>query len=95
LISRIALWLKPGGTLIASFGAGEPGEWIGEWLGTTMFFGHGGEEATLNCLRDAGLKVRRRSVEQQDNEDADFLWIEASKRTGLPAFPQAENGDAT
>jgi SAM-dependent methyltransferase len=97
LISKIALWLKPGGTLIASFGAGEAGEWTGEWLGTMMFFGHGGEEATLNCLRDAGLKVRRRSVEQQDNEDAAFLWIEAGKRTGLPAFPRAEiqNGDAT
>jgi SAM-dependent methyltransferase len=83
LISKIALWLKPGGTLIASFGAGEAGEWIGEWLGTTMFFGHGGEEATLSCLRHAGLNVRRRSVEQQDNEDAAFLWVEAGKRPAL------------
>jgi SAM-dependent methyltransferase len=80
LISKIAVWLKPGGTLIASFGAGEAGEWIGEWLGTTMFFGHRGEEATLTYLRDARLDVRRCLVERQDNEDAAFLWIEATRR---------------
>ncbi len=81
LIVRIASWLKPGGTLIASFGAGEAQEWTGEWLGTAMFFGHGGEDATLRCLRDAGLDVREAQVEQQDNEDVAFLWIEAVKRT--------------
>jgi SAM-dependent methyltransferase len=79
LISKIAVWLKPGGTLVASFGAGEAGEWIGEWLGTMMFFGHGGEEATLKGLRDARLNVRRCQVERQDNEDAAFLWIEATR----------------
>jgi SAM-dependent methyltransferase len=83
LISRIAFWLKPGGTLVASFGAGEAGEWIGEWLGTNMFFGNSGEEATLKCLQDTGLNVRRCLVERQDNEDAAFLWIEAAKRTDL------------
>jgi SAM-dependent methyltransferase len=80
LISKMALWLKPGGTLVASFAAGAAGEWIGEWLGTTMFFGHCSEDATLRCLDDAGLKVRRSLVERQDNEDAFFLWIEAAKR---------------
>jgi SAM-dependent methyltransferase len=79
LLSKIAAWLKPGGTLVASFGAGEAGEWIGEWLGTMMFFGHDGEEATLKCLRDAHLNVRRCLVELQDNEDAAFLWIEATR----------------
>ncbi len=96
LISKIALWLKPGARLIASFGVGEAEEWIGEWLGTRMFFGHGSEEATLNGLRDAGLNVRRHSVEQQDNEDAAFLWIEAEKRTACrndADFPQAEIQD--
>ena len=80
IISKIALWLKPGGTLVASFAAGEAGEWIGEWLGTTMFFGHTSEDATLRRLHDAGLNVRRSTIEQQDNEDAAFLWIEAAKR---------------
>jgi SAM-dependent methyltransferase len=79
LISKIASWLKPGGTLVASFGAGAAGTWTGEWLGTTMFFGHSSEEATLKCLIDAGLNVRCSLVERQDNEDAAFLWIDAVK----------------
>jgi cyclopropane fatty-acyl-phospholipid synthase-like methyltransferase len=89
LISKIASWLKPGGTLVACFGAGEAGEWVGEWLGTTMFFGHSGEEATLKSLQDAGFNVRRSMVEQQDNEDAAFLWIEATKLIDLDkaSFP--------
>jgi ubiquinone/menaquinone biosynthesis C-methylase UbiE len=32
MISKMALWLKPSGTLVASFAAGEAGEWLGEWL---------------------------------------------------------------
>src|ERR1700722_9170820 len=76
LISKIALWLKPGGILVASFAAGEPEEWVGEWLGTTMFFGHSSEDATLRCLYDAGLNVRRSMVEQQDNEGAVFVDCE-------------------
>jgi 2-polyprenyl-3-methyl-5-hydroxy-6-metoxy-1,4-benzoquinol methylase len=83
IISKIASWLKPGGTLVASFAAGEAGEWIGEWLGTTMFFGHSSEDATLRCLDRAGLYVRRALVERQDNEDAFFLWIEAAKTNSL------------
>lgn len=82
LITNIATWLRPGGVLIASFGAGEAGEagdWTGEWLGTTMFFGHAGEAETLNALADAGLRVRCALVERQDNEGAAFMWIEAIK----------------
>jgi SAM-dependent methyltransferase len=79
LIARIARWLKPGGTLVASFGTGAPGEWTGEWLGTTMFFGHAGETEALRFLAEAGLRVRHSSVEKQDNEEATFMWIEAAK----------------
>jgi hypothetical protein len=52
-------------------------------LGTTMFFGHNSEDATLRDLHNAGLEVRRSLVEQQDNEDDAFLWIEAAKQTDL------------
>jgi ubiquinone/menaquinone biosynthesis C-methylase UbiE len=89
IISKIAHWLKPGGTLVASFAAGEAGEWISEWLGTTMFFGHRSEDATLRCLDRAGFKVRRALVERQDNEDAVFLWIEAVKTNSLARIASA------
>jgi len=79
LISKIAAWLKPNGTLVASFGAGAAGEWTGEWLGTTMYFGQSGKKATLKSLAAAGLSIRHSLVEKQDNEDAAFLWIDAVK----------------
>lgn len=79
LVTNIARWLKPGGMLVASFGAGVRSEWTGEWLGTTMFFGHSGEAETLRHLAEAGLRVRNAAVEKQDNEDAAFMWVEATK----------------
>ena len=79
LIGRIATWLKPQGVLVASFGTGARSEWQGEWLGTAMYFGHAGEDATLTSIADAGLTLRTSAVEKQDNEDADFLWVEAVK----------------
>ncbi len=79
LISKIAKWLKPEAVFVASFGVGAPGHWRGEWLGTDMFFSHDSEEETQKSLSNAGLAVRHLSIERQDNEDAEFLWIEAVK----------------
>ncbi len=79
LIARIVTWLKPYGVFIASFGAGARSEWRGEWLGTTMYFGHAGEDATLASITESGLTLRTSVVEKQDNEDTSFLWVEAVK----------------
>jgi SAM-dependent methyltransferase len=79
LFARIAQWLKPGGTLVASLGTGPGGDWVGEWLGTTMHFGHNSEAANLKLLSAAGLLVRHYETQRQDNEDAEFLWIAATK----------------
>jgi SAM-dependent methyltransferase len=79
LLAKIARWLKPEGTLVATLGTGSNGDWIGEWLGTPMFFGQNSEAKTFKFLRDAGLTVQQTEVERQDNEDAEFLWITAVK----------------
>ena len=79
LIANIAAWLKPGGMFVASFGAGAACEWTGEWLGTTMFFGHNGEAETLKHLAFSGLRICDASVERQDNEESAFMWVEAVK----------------
>ncbi len=79
LIAHISAWLKPGGLFVASFGTGAVGRWTGEWFGTTMFFGHGGEAEVRQFVTDAGLRIRQALVEKQDNEDAEFMWIEATK----------------
>jgi len=79
LISRIGAWLKPGGVFVGSFGTGTPGNWTGEWLGASMFFGNDSQEGTRQALSDAGLSVRDTLIEKQDNEDAAFYWVVATK----------------
>jgi SAM-dependent methyltransferase len=79
LFKRIANWLRPGGVFVASLGTGASGDWIGEWLGTTMFFSHNSEATSLALLTEAGMVIHQAEVEQQDNEEASFLWIVAVK----------------
>jgi len=79
LFAKIAGWLKPGGTFIASLGAGTGGDWTGEWMGAPMFFSHNSEATSLALLHEAGLIVQESEVERQDNEDATFLWVVAVK----------------
>lgn len=82
LFKKVALWLKPGGSFVASLGTGAAGDWTGEWMGVNNFFGHNDEATSLASLNGAGFDVREAEVEQQDNEDASFLWIVAVKRQG-------------
>ncbi|MBB1093363.1 hypothetical protein HUU61_18985 [Rhodopseudomonas palustris] len=55
------------GWIVASFATGVRTEWTGEWLGTTMFFGHSSEAETLSQLTEAQLRVRHSAIEKQDN----------------------------
>jgi SAM-dependent methyltransferase len=79
LIARIGAWLRGGGLLLATFGAGEPAEEIDEdWLGTPMFFASLGIDAYRSLLQDAGLECLRDEVVVQHEPghgDVAFLWI--------------------
>ncbi len=79
LIGRIALWLNEGGFLLATFGAGEPGENIdGDWLGAPMFFASLGGDAYLPLLRECGLEPLREEVIVQHEPwhgDIAFHWV--------------------
>jgi SAM-dependent methyltransferase len=79
LIGRISSWLRPGGLLLASFGAGEPGELIDEdWLGAPMFFASLGADAYRSLLQDARLEALRDEVVAQQEPghgDVSFLWV--------------------
>jgi cyclopropane fatty-acyl-phospholipid synthase-like methyltransferase len=76
-LTRLAQWLRSGGWFLASFGATALDDWVGDWLGTTMFFSHYDGAVTHELLSDAGLLVQRAEVLQQDNEETEFLWITA------------------
>lgn len=82
LFRRIARWLVPGGTFVASLGAVSSDDWRGEWMGTEMFFSHHDAEANLSLLRGAEFVIERAEVLDQDDEDGRFLWIVARRGDG-------------
>jgi SAM-dependent methyltransferase len=57
LFASIRSWLVPGGVFLASLGADDTDEWIGEWLGTEMFFSGYPPETNRRLLRDAGFAL--------------------------------------
>jgi SAM-dependent methyltransferase len=79
LVHRTALWLRDGGLLLATFGAGAPGEDVDhDWLGAPMYFASLGGEAYLPLLRDCGLEPLREEVVVQHEPghgDVAFHWV--------------------
>jgi SAM-dependent methyltransferase len=82
LMGRIVRWLRPGGVLLATFGAGDLPDWEGEWLGVPMFFS--GYEAARNTelVREAGLEVAADEVVtiREPEGDVAFHWVMALNR---------------
>ena len=82
LLERIATWLRPGGHLLASFGAEDTPAWYGVAVGGLETFFSGYEpEVTLGLVGDAGLEVVRHDLEtiREPDGDATFLWVLARK----------------
>ena len=76
---RIAGWLREGGLLLATFGAGDAGEDLDEdWLGAPMYFASLGGDSYLPLLRDTGLKPLAEEVVVQHEPghgDRAFHWV--------------------
>ena len=79
LLRRTAGWLRDGGLLLATFGAGERGEQVDEdWLGAPMYFASLGGDSYLPLLRESGLEVLRDEVVVQHEPghgDVSFHWV--------------------
>jgi len=78
LIGRIGDWLRPCGLLLATFGAGEWGEEVVDWLGAPMFFGSLGRDAYVPLVREAGLEPLRDEVVSQHEPghgEVSFQWV--------------------
>jgi predicted TPR repeat methyltransferase len=79
LIGRIAVWLDEGGLLLATFGAGKPGEEVAQdWLGAPMFFASLGGNAYLPLLRECGLEPLHEQVVVQHEPghgEIAFHWV--------------------
>ena len=83
LVDRIATWLRSGGWLLTTMGAGEDeGEMVeDDWLGAPMYFAGIGREKSLASLSSAGLEVERAEVvpQREHGEEVRFLWVLAHK----------------
>jgi cyclopropane fatty-acyl-phospholipid synthase-like methyltransferase len=84
LLEQIADWLRPGGYLLASFGASDLPAWYGTWLdGVETFFSGYEPEITLRLVRSAGFEVVRNNLEtiREPEGEATFFWVLACTPT--------------
>jgi SAM-dependent methyltransferase len=88
LFARIARWLTPGGAFPATLSVGGTEDWIGEFIGVTMFFSGYDADTSRHLIREAGFDlIADEVVEQQEPGEgvARFLWIIAAKRFANPS----------
>jgi SAM-dependent methyltransferase len=83
LFRRIARWLKPGGTFLATLAATALEDCVEQdWLGAPNFFSHFDGWTTLLMLYDCGFEIVRAEIVAQDlpgEENVSFLWVTARK----------------
>jgi SAM-dependent methyltransferase len=81
LVTRIHSWLVPGGYLLTTFGTSDTDSWVGEWLGTTMFFSSFPPETNSRLLTDAGFQLVLDELEtmQEPEGEVEFQWVLAQR----------------
>lgn len=82
LFERVARWLRPNGLFLATLGANDSADWIGDWLGRPMFFSSFGADANRRLVEAAGFElVIDEGLDTIEPEGAmPFLWVLARKR---------------
>jgi SAM-dependent methyltransferase len=83
LLCRIAGWLRDGGYLLCSLGAGDvPGAVDDDWLGAPMYFSHYDADTNRRLLREAGFELvidEIVTMHEEGRGDVRFLWVLAQK----------------
>lgn len=82
LFERIARWLRPNGLFLATLGANDSADWIGDWLGRPMFFSSFDADSNRRLLEAAGFdRLIDEVLDTIEPEGAvPFLWVMARKR---------------
>jgi cyclopropane fatty-acyl-phospholipid synthase-like methyltransferase len=81
LVARVHSWLVPGGYFLTTFGTSDTDSWVGEWLGTTMFFSSFPPETNSRLLTDAGFQLVLDELEtmQEPDGEVEFQWVLAQR----------------
>ena len=82
LFRRIARWLRPDGLLLATLGARDSADWVGEWLGTRMFFSSFDAATNRRLVEEAGFELLAAEVVDtiEPEGPVPFLWILGRRR---------------
>jgi SAM-dependent methyltransferase len=82
LVRDIATWLRPGGLLVATMGAGSTEAAVEpDWLGVPMYFSHLDGATNRRLVEDAGLRIisAREETADEDGAPVTFPWVVARK----------------
>jgi ubiquinone/menaquinone biosynthesis C-methylase UbiE len=81
VLRAIARWLRPGGWLVLTMGAGDGGESEGRFLDTDMYWSGYDAVTNVRLVEDAGfdVAVAAEEVEDEDGVPVSHLWIVATK----------------
>lgn len=85
---RVFGWLRPGGLFLAVLGAEDSPDWVGDWLGESMFFSSYDGDENRRLVVEAGFDlVIAEVIETREPEGAvPFLWVLA--RRPRPTHPE-------
>jgi len=83
LFERIHRWLVPGGLFLATLGARDEPDWIGDWLGQSMFFSSHDANVSRGLLGAANFDLLIDEVVDTPEPEGpvSFLWVLARRRT--------------
>ncbi len=81
LLRAATSWLRPGGHLVATMGAGDGGEGTGDFLGTPMYWSNWDADTNLRLIAAAGLEVisAEEHTEDEDGAPVTHLWVVARR----------------
>lgn len=76
LFAHVRSWLVPDGLFLTALGTSDTESWVGEWLGTTMYFSSYPPEANRRLLADAGFALLLDELvsTQEPEPDGEGTW---------------------
>jgi cyclopropane fatty-acyl-phospholipid synthase-like methyltransferase len=83
VFERIQSWLVPDGLFLVALATSDTESWIGDWLGTTMFFSSYPPDTNRRLLRAAGFELLLDELvithEPEPDGEGTWHWVLAQR----------------